>query len=78
MFKWTCAGNPLVVQWLGLSAFTAVAQVQSVVGERIPRKLHGVAKTKQNKQTKKGDLYSSNPCCSRVNCITSSVKKNSL
>ena len=26
-------GNSLVVQWLGLRAFTAVAQVQSLVGE---------------------------------------------
>ena len=36
--------NTLTVQWLGLSAFTAVAQVQSLVGELRLRKRHGPAK----------------------------------
>ena len=34
----------LVFQWLGLSAFTAGAQVQSLVGELKSHKLRGVAK----------------------------------
>ena len=46
-------GNPLVVQWLGLSAFTAMARVQSLVRELRSCKLLGVAKKinkiKQNK-----------------------------
>ena len=37
-------GNSLEVQWLGLGAFTAVAQVQSLVGELRSCKPHGVAK----------------------------------
>ena len=37
-------GNSLAVQWLGLGAFTAVAQVQSLVGELRSCKPHGVAK----------------------------------
>ena len=37
-------GNALVVQWLGLSAFTAVAQGQSLVGELRSLKQHGTAK----------------------------------
>ena len=43
-----------VVQWLGLSAFTAVAQVQSLVRELKSHKPWGVAKNKkQNKQANK-------------------------
>ena len=38
-----------MVQWLGLSAFTAVARVQSPVGELRSRKPHGAAKIKINK-----------------------------
>ena len=45
-------GNSLVVQWLGLSTFTAGAQVQSLVGELRSCKPHGVAKKKKNKETK--------------------------
>ena len=33
-----------MVQWLGLGAFTAVAQVQSLVGKLRYRKLSGLAK----------------------------------
>ena len=44
-------GNCLAVQWLGLGAFTAGAQVRSLVGELRSRKPCGTAKT--NKQTNK-------------------------
>ena len=37
-------GNSLAVQWLGLGAFTAMAQVHSLVGEPISCKPHGAAK----------------------------------
>ena len=33
VFKEAGNGNPLVVQWLGLSAFTAMAQVRSLIRE---------------------------------------------
>ena len=36
-----------MVQWLGLSAFTAGAWVQSLVGELRSHKLHGMAKEKK-------------------------------
>ena len=36
------------VQWLRLSAFTSVAQVQSLVGELRSCKSHGAAKKKKN------------------------------
>ena len=42
-----------MVYWLGISAFTAVAGVQSLVGELRTHKLHGVAKIKK-KQKRKG------------------------
>ena len=32
-FKSSYLGNPLVVQWIGLGAFTAIAQIQSLVRE---------------------------------------------
>ena len=35
--------------WLGFQAFTAMARVQSPVGELRPCKLHGMAKKKINK-----------------------------
>ena len=38
-------GSPLVVQWLGLSVFMAVAQLQSLVRELRSYKPHGVAQT---------------------------------
>ena len=46
-------------QWLGLGAFTARAQVQSLVRELRSQNPHGVAKktTKQNKQTKNQNTY---------------------
>ena len=37
-------GNSLAVQWLGLRAFTALVQVQSLVGELRPRKPRGKKK----------------------------------
>ena len=40
-------GNSLAVQWLGLSTFTAMAQVQSLVGEVRSQKLCGIAKKKK-------------------------------
>ena len=43
-------GNSLVVQWLGLCAFTARAQVRSLVGELRSRKLHGAAEKKKKKK----------------------------
>ena len=46
-------GNSLVVQWLGLSAFTAAAQVQSLVGELRSHKLCGLARIK-NKEDGRG------------------------
>ena len=44
-------GNSLTVQWLGLSAFTAVARLQSLVEELRSSKPCGVAK-QTNKQKK--------------------------
>ena len=45
-------GNSLAVQGLGLCAFTAVARVQSLVGELKSRKPRGTAKKTKNKITK--------------------------
>jgi len=42
-------GNSLVVQWLGLTFFTAVAWIQSLVGELRSYKMHGMAKNKKEK-----------------------------
>ena len=44
------AGNSLVDRWLGLGAFTATAQVQSLVGELRSRKPCGKAKKKKKKE----------------------------
>ena len=41
------SGNSLVVQWLGLGAFTAGPGVQSLVRELRSCKAHGIGKTKQ-------------------------------
>ena len=41
------SGNSLVVQWLGLGVFTAVAGAQSLVGELKSCKPRGVAKKKK-------------------------------
>ena len=38
LFKMLDIGDSLAVQWLGLGTFTAVAQVQSLVGELRSRK----------------------------------------
>lgn len=46
-------GNSLVVQWLGLRTFNALAQDQSLVGEQGSCKPRGTAKTKQNTTIKK-------------------------
>ena len=43
-------GNSLEGQWLALGTFTAVAQVQSLVGELRSCKPHGTAKNQTNKQ----------------------------
>ena len=43
-------GVLLAVQWLGLSAFTAMAQVQSLVRELRSCKSHGMAKKKKKKK----------------------------
>ena len=40
-------GNPLAVQWLGLGAFTAVAKVQSLLGELRSHKPHVASKKKK-------------------------------
>ena len=41
-------GSSLVVQWLGLCTFTAVAQVQSLVAELRSCKPRGIVKKKKN------------------------------
>ena len=41
---WGLIENSLVIQWLGLSSFTAVAQVQSQIGELRSCKQRGAAK----------------------------------
>ena len=45
--------NSLGVKWLGLSAFTAVAQVQSLVGELRSHKPHSTAKKKKKSNSLK-------------------------
>ena len=50
-------GNSLAVQWLGLGAFTARAQVQSLVGELRSRKPRGVAIKQQQQQQRKHRMY---------------------
>ena len=44
--------NSPEVQWLGLGAFTAGAQVQSLVGELKSQKPSGAAKKKKKKRSK--------------------------
>ena len=46
-------GNSLAIQWLGLDAFTAVAQVPSLVRQLRSRKLRGVAKKEEKKEKRK-------------------------
>ena len=43
-------GNSLMVQWLGLRSFTAVAWTQSLVGELESYKMCGMAKNKKGKK----------------------------
>ena len=45
-------GSSLAVHWLGLSAFTAMDQIQSLVRELRPHKLSSVAKKKKKKEEK--------------------------
>ena len=45
-------GSSLAVQWLGLSAFTATDQIQSLVRELRPHKLSSVAKKKKKRKRK--------------------------
>ena len=54
-FKGQCTGNSLVVQWLELSALTATAQVQSLVGELRSHKLHHSPKITEKKRKKSMD-----------------------
>ena len=49
-------GNSLAVQCLGLGAFTAVAQVQSLVGELKYRKPHGGPKENRKEKRKALEL----------------------
>ena len=49
--------NSLVLQWLGLSAFTAQAWVQSLVRELRSCRLHGTAPPKKNYPKKKASHY---------------------
>ena len=49
----TAPGNSLVVQWLGLSTFTARPRVRSLVRELRSRKLHSTAKKKRKEKKKK-------------------------
>lgn len=51
--KITFLGNSLEVQWLGLGAFTAVVQVQSLVKELRSCKLYGAAKRTKTKKIKR-------------------------
>ena len=46
--KFNSTGDSLVVQWLGLGAFTAGAWVQSLVREQRSCKPHNVAKKKKS------------------------------
>ena len=50
-------GNSLVVQWLGLSAFTAGAQVQSLVRQLKSHKPCSVAKKKKKKDDTNELIY---------------------
>ena len=45
-------GSSLAVQWLGLIAFTAMDQIQSLVRELRPHKLSSAAKKKKKKEEK--------------------------
>lgn len=49
---WEFPRSP-VVGWLGFGAFSAVAWVDSLVGELRSHKLHGVAKIKKRKKERK-------------------------
>ena len=48
--KQKMSGNSLAVQWLGLRAFSALVQVQSLVGKLQSCKLHGLTKKKKKKK----------------------------
>ena len=54
LFKQEIRGNSLTFQWLGFSIFTAMAWVQSQLGELRSRKLSEATKKTQNQnQTNK-------------------------
>ena len=55
-------GNSLAVQWLGLRAFIARAQVQSLVRELRSCKLRGVAKKKKKAHMLESMWRKGNPC----------------
>ena len=65
--------NSLVVQWLGVSVFTLVAQVQSLVGELRSHKPRGVAKKKKRKKQEQGgrDLHILQQCILDIDNIYS-------
>ena len=50
-FKVSEVWNSLMIQWLGLGAFTVGGQVQSLVRELRSLKLHGLAKKKKKKNS---------------------------
>ena len=51
-FKVSEVWNSLMIQWLGLGAFTVGGQVKSLVKELRSLKLHGLAKKKKKKVVK--------------------------
>ena len=53
-YKRRNSGNSLAVQWLGLGAFIAGAQVQSLVGELRSHKLRGVEREKEREREREG------------------------
>lgn len=44
-------GNSATVKWLGFGAFTALTQVQSLVGKQRSHRLQGVAQNKTKQKT---------------------------
>ena len=62
------AGSSLEVQWLGLGAVTAVARVQSLVGELKSCKPHGAAQPKTKKVVLADSTPVSNPSFSNLPC----------
>ena len=69
-FKVVCFGNSLAVQWLGLSAFTARAQVPSLVGGTRILQAVQVAKKRKRKKKKKVVRFNPSPDLNQVPFIT--------